>query len=427
MQRNAFMTDDPKPRQDDPVTQEDGRLVKELESLYQRVASVDSPEVASDIVEDPTLYYKILQIHPNVSLSDIHLAYGKMTSAWDPERYPHVPSWKETSTEKLKEIKNAYEKLLLLHAARETADPGDSIHPPLSTALLSVPVNPDPEETASVRANVNVFSGSPFKRRLWLLAPGALIAIILLLVFLWPTLYHYGAIRLGGKDYPLRINRLTTHTQYFDGRQWLEPPFRVETPHNVPPRIASPPLPAQPTGAGIRNEPKPASFPPIKNISPQIALSPLPAQPTGTGIRNEPKPSSPPPIKNISPQIALSPLPAQPTGAGIQGEPKPTSPPPAKQEITPPDRIGVTTKTRGPYSIQVSAYPARNKAEALAKEIQAKNFTVRVEAVSIPGKGQWYRVLLGQFENRAAALQYLKDHQIGEIYPGSFIQKSVGH
>ncbi|MCX5838822.1 MAG: SPOR domain-containing protein [Deltaproteobacteria bacterium] len=355
------MTDDPKRRQDDQVTQEDGRLVHELESIYRRVDSPDSPEVAFDIAENPDPYYKILQIHPNVSLSDIRLAYGRMTSAWDPERYPHVPSWKEKSTEKLKEIKNAYEKLLFLHAARETADPGDATYPPSSTALLSFPVNPDLEETAPVRANVNVFSRSTFKLRPWLLAPGALIAIILLLVLLWPTLYHYEAVRLEGKDYPLRINRLTTHTQYFDGRQWLEPPFRVDTPHNVPPEIASPPLPAQLTRAGIRNEPKPSS------------------------------------------------------------------PPLTKQEITPPDRISVETKTRGPYSIQVSAYPARDKAEALAKEIQAKKFAIRVEAVSIPGKGQWYRVLLGQFENPDAALQYLKDHQIGETYPGSFIQKSVIH
>jgi len=63
----------------------------------------------------------------------------------------------------------------------------------------------------------------------------------------------------------------------------------------------------------------------------------------------------------------------------------------------------------------------------MAKEIQAKKFAVRVEAVSIQSKGQWYRVLLGQFENRAAALQYLNDHKIGETYPGSFIQKSVIH
>ncbi|MBU4583036.1 MAG: SPOR domain-containing protein [Proteobacteria bacterium] len=333
--------------------------MQKIQELKNSDSEHKRAEVACDIAEDPAPYYKILQINPNVSLLDIQLAFEKMTSALDPERYPHVPSWKKTSTEKLKEIKSAYEKLLLLHAARETADPEDLTHPPLSTALLSVPVNPDQEETAPVKANVNVLPGSPFKHRPWLLASGALIAIILLLVFLWPTLYYYETIRLGGKDYPLRINRLTALTQYFDGRQWLEPPLRVETPHNVPTGIALPPLLAQPTGAGIRNEPK----------------------------------TSPPPL--------------------------------AKQEITPPDRISVKTKTGGPYSIQVSAYQEKNKAEALAKEIQAKKFAGRVEEVYIQGKGQWYRVLLGQFENRAAALQYLKDHQIGETYPGCFIQKSI--
>ncbi|MBU0651265.1 MAG: hypothetical protein KKG96_00060, partial [Proteobacteria bacterium] len=133
-------------------------LIDEISALMQKIQELKNSdsehkraEVACDIAEDPAPYYKILQINPNVSLLDIQLAFEKMTSALDPERYPHVPSWKNTSTEKLKEIKSAYEKLLLLHAARETADPEDLTHPPLSTALLSVPVNPDQEETASVK------------------------------------------------------------------------------------------------------------------------------------------------------------------------------------------------------------------------------------------------------------------------------------
>ncbi|MBN2439044.1 MAG: SPOR domain-containing protein [Deltaproteobacteria bacterium] len=386
------MTDDPKQQQDERVKQEDDRLAKELESLYRRVASLDSAEVASDIAEDPALYYKILQINPDVSLSDIRLAFEKLTGTWDPERYPHVPSWKETSTEKLKEIKNAYERLLLLHGARETAEAGHSTHPPLSTALLPFPENPDPEKTASVRANVNVVHGSAFKLRPWMLAPGAFIAVILVLGFLWPTLYHYEAIRLGGNDYPLRINRLTSHAQYFDGRRWLEPPLRVETPHNVPPGTVSLPLTAQPTGTGTQSESKAAPPPSTKNISPQSAPTSLPVRPTGVESRNEPEPASPSRIK---------------------------------QEITSPDQISVKTKAGGPYSIQISAYPERNKADALAKKMRAGKFAVRVEAVSVRGKGQWHRVLLGQFENRAAALRYLNDHRIGETYPGSFIRKSV--
>ena len=136
-------------------------------------------------------------------------------------------------------------------------------------------------------------------------------------------------------------------------------------------------------------------------------------------------PNLPAPIKDISTQEALPAAPVQTTGIGIPSEPKPASPPPAKQKTAPPDQIGVKKGTGSPFSIQLGAYPERSKAEALAKEMQAKKFAVRVETVSIQGKGRWYRVLLGQFENRAAALRYLKDHRIEKTYPGAFIQKSI--
>ncbi len=60
-------------------------LIEEISALKQKIQELkhsDSEqkraEVASDIAEDPALYYKILQINPNVSLSDIHLAFGKI-------------------------------------------------------------------------------------------------------------------------------------------------------------------------------------------------------------------------------------------------------------------------------------------------------------------------------------------------------------
>jgi cell division protein FtsN len=385
------MTDDPKLREENSVTPEDDRLVKEL-ALYRQAESLDSPEDLSEVGEDPALYYKILQIHPDASLSDIHRAFEKITSAWDPERYPHVSSWKETSTKKLKEINNAYERLLLLHETRQTTDPEDSIDAPSSMELASFPADPDPEETTPVRPNARAFSVSTLKNRPWLLAPAALIAITLLLIFLWPTFYHYEAIQVAGKDYPLRINRLTANTQYFDGRQWIEPPLRVATPRHVPPGME---------------------------------LHPSPAQPADTGGSRESMPNLPAPIKDISTQEALPAAPVQTTGIGIPSEPKPASPPPAKRKTAPPDQIGVKKGTGSPFSIQLGAYPERSKAEALAKEMQAKKFAVRVETVSIQGKGRWYRVLLGQFENRAAALRYLKDHRIEKTYPGAFIQKSI--
>ncbi|MFA5075738.1 MAG: SPOR domain-containing protein, partial [Candidatus Babeliales bacterium] len=419
------MTDDPKQRQDDPVTPQEDRLAKELESLYRRVASADSAAAASDMAGNPDLYYKILQIRPGVSISDIRLAYEKMTSTWDPERYPHVSSWKETSTQKLKEIKTAYEKLLLLHAERETSDGNDAKEQPLSTALLPFPVNTDTEETAPSRATVDMFSGSAFKLHPWMIAPGLLIVVILpLLFFLWPTLYHYESIRLGGKDYPIRINRLTTHAQYYDGRQWLEPPFPAETGRHVPAGMSSPPASVEPGRIGSPGEPKPASPPPIKSIAPQAAPAPVPAQPARAEVRSESKSAQPSRTKGISPQAALSPLPTEPAGVRSRNESRPALPAPTKRKIASPDQFGVKTKAGTPYSIQISAYPERHKADALADKMRASGFAVRVDAVSIQGKGQWYRVLLGQFEDRGAALRYLKDHRIGETYPGSFVQRA---
>ncbi|MGZ3596718.1 MAG: SPOR domain-containing protein [Syntrophales bacterium] len=37
--------------------------------------------------------------------------------------------------------------------------------------------------------------------------------------------YHYDALSIEGKVYPLRINRLTGEAAYFDGVEWLRPPI----------------------------------------------------------------------------------------------------------------------------------------------------------------------------------------------------------
>ena len=59
--------------------------------------------------------------------------------------------------------------------------------------------------------------------------PLSLVLILVLLlgliaVFLWPEIYHYDALKSDGKIYPIRINRFTGETAYFDGREWSHPP-----------------------------------------------------------------------------------------------------------------------------------------------------------------------------------------------------------
>lgn len=387
------MTKDPKKRGEELFNQDEEQLDDELESLYRKVASHDSPEAASGDREDSAVYYKILQIPPDASLSEIHRAFEKITSAWDPERYPHISSWKETSAKKLQEIRNAYEKLLILREAGEAAGSEDSDRSSPSTALLSFPVDSEPEEeAASPRPNIRESIESMAKRRPWLLPSGAAIVILLLLSFVWPTFYHYETVRVGDNAYPLRINRMTSHARYYDGRQWLELPLRVRTPGKVSPVIPTPPATAEPTG---------------------------------TVIQVPENPPQPPPLKEVSPQAVVSPPSVQPGEVGTRIEPAKEPPAPAKRQSKPPAPAAVKAKSGGLYSIQIGAYTEKDKADDLAEEVRAKKFAVRVEEVSIPGKGLWHRVLLGQFKNRAAALRYLKDRRIGETYPGSFVQKSV--
>ena len=121
----------------------------------------------------------------------------------------------------------------------------------------------------------------------------------------------------------------------------------------------------------------------------------------------------------------VSPPSVQPGEIGTRIEPAQEPPAPAKRQSKPLAPAAVKAKSGGLYSIQIGAYTEKDKADDLAEEVRAKKFAIRVEEVSIPGKGLWHRVLLGQFKNRAVALRYLKDRRIGETYPGSFVQKSV--
>lgn len=71
-------------------------------------------------------------------------------------------------------------------------------------------------------------------------------------LFLWPTLYHYGALNLGGEVYPLRVNRLTGDVAYFDGMKWMKPPLIPSFQEPVPgnPKVHTPaPVPSEAKGA----------------------------------------------------------------------------------------------------------------------------------------------------------------------------------
>lgn len=47
-----------------------------------------------------------------------------------------------------------------------------------------------------------------------------LILITIIVVFFWPSLYHYETLKLGENSFPVRINRFTGFTSYFN-KEWL--------------------------------------------------------------------------------------------------------------------------------------------------------------------------------------------------------------
>ena len=123
--------------------------------------------------------------------------------------------------------------------------PGDA-HYPLQQVQIRAAVGPEIRDRMSSPAQEK--AGKTFRR---LRNISGFIFLILILglfaLFLWPTIYDYNALNWEGKVYPLRINRLTGESSYFDGSAWLRTPLTkaVEEPvggdPNDPSAVVVPP------------------------------------------------------------------------------------------------------------------------------------------------------------------------------------------
>ena len=60
---------------------------------------------------------------------------------------------------------------------------------------------------------------------------------------------------------------------------------------------------------------------------------------------------------------------------------------------------------KGRFEVQVAAYREKSQAEQLVKKIAAIGYSPRVVMKEIPEKGRWFRVIVGGFESRGAALE----------------------
>lgn len=73
-------------------------------------------------LNDKSTYYQILGLKSSASKEEIKQAYKDLLNVWTPDRFSNEPSLHQKAQQKIKEIDEAYEKLLLhLASARSTA------------------------------------------------------------------------------------------------------------------------------------------------------------------------------------------------------------------------------------------------------------------------------------------------------------------
>ncbi len=213
--------------------------------------------------------------------------------------------------------------------------------------------------------------------------PGIILCVLLLLgavgIALWPSLYHYGAVDLGGGSYPLRVSRLTGEATYYDGGNWVAPPIAPKAGKPRPAETKTPPPPTPPS----------------------------PAPPSAA------KPAASAPVLAHEPPVAPAPA---------AGAKKTESPPEAARTVASKD------VRQAPFTIQIRAFPEEQKKEALEfQEKLAKGKPdVFLEIVRLGKRGVWHRVLIGTFATKEEASAYRKKTRLSSQFPDSFVQKRTG-
>lgn len=86
---------------------------------------------------------------------------------------------------------------------------------------------------------------------------------------------------------------------------------------------------------------------------------------------------------------------------------------------------GGATPEKGRFEVQVAAYQESRKAEQMTEKLSPLGFTSRVVMKELPGKGTWFRVIVGGFENREKA-KAAADQIAGKIRGVKCVIRSSG-
>lgn len=161
---------------------------------------------------------------------------------------------------------------------------------------------------------------------------------------------------------------------------------------------------------------------------------------TVDGLREPPREkSAPPAVPPVSPAIAEPPAGPAAAAAGnvappvAAGEGKRPHTLPEKKPVAEPAPgvpasvpAGSAPGGEGRFEIQVAAYQDRQKADQTSEKLKPLGFTSRVVMKDLPGKGRWFRVIVGGFENREKA-KAAADQITGKIRGAQCVIRSAGN
>lgn len=376
-------------RQNEPGGHDDQGLAEELDSLYHRVARLDQEDTSGERSADPLPGDAHAPISPAASPADIR----------SPETCRELPSGDgchrppgHALAERLDRIAGAYEEILSLWPSASNHPP-----PPLSGEICPEEVNGEIPGNGRSDHRTSTAGRSVFRRHPWSVGAAATTAAIIFLFLLWPTVYHYDSLQVGNKVYPLRINRLTAHPAYFDGKAWVDFPLPGDS------------TPRQAVNAA------PITVPPVMT-PPEIT-----AAPPAAADRTEGK-AGPPHFRRAEPAPKPIPSPSPAASYPDQG----TMPPPVSSQARPNRSTAVKIrprKERG-YTIQIRAFRDEQDARSFADAVKETEPGIHLETILLEGSGVWHRVVVGDFKTENEALKYYTMKKIKEQFPGSFLRES---
>ncbi len=374
-------------QENEPENHDDHGLAEELESLYCHVAQLDQAESSGEQSKDLPPGFASAPIPPSAAPSTIPQSNKKYQKVSSGNRYQQ-PLGQDKLAERLNEIANTYEDILTLR-------PNASRHqsPAVSgEALSELQRDGIGDDRTSTAARYSVF-----RRYSWPIGSAATMVVIIFMFLVWPTLYHYDSLKVGNKLYSLRINRLTSHLAYFDGKVWLNSPIPEDTE-------------SQQVGNSL-------PFPTHSVITPPaIAVLPLPAVDPAEGNAGPPSPHRSETL--LKQKTIMSPADSYPDTGNMPSPPGYIKAPP-----NPPNATKITSDTERRYSIQIKAFRDWQDARAFADDLQKNEPGIHIETALLEGSGVWHRILLGNFKTENEALNYFTIKKIKDLYPGSFIKK----